>query len=98
MANSLPPAEGDTRNQAAQSKERGEIRRPVVFYEVGEKTTTVSRRTILLKYASPKLGGKWDSDARVWRMPVARTPESRGRVRGEAVQAAEVGTGIFLTS
>jgi hypothetical protein len=73
MPNSLPPAEGDTENQA--SKDRGEIRRPVVYYQVGETTTTVSGRTILLKDDLPKLGGKWDGDARVWRMPATRTGE-----------------------
>jgi recombination protein RecT len=46
-----------------------------VFYQVGKETTTVSGRTILLKDTLPKLGGKWDSDARVWRIPAARTHE-----------------------
>jgi recombination protein RecT len=46
-----------------------------VFYEVGKETTTISGRTILLKDVLPKLGAKWDGDARVWRMPAARTHE-----------------------
>jgi recombination protein RecT len=62
-----------------------------VFFEVGNETTTVSGRTILLKDTLPKLGGKWDSDARVWRMPAGRTHELLAVCDEKQIRAAEVG-------
>jgi hypothetical protein len=41
----------------------------------GERTTTVSGRTILLKDILPKIGVRWDGDARVWKIPAVRTHE-----------------------
>jgi recombination protein RecT len=46
-----------------------------VLFEVGETFTIVSGHTLHIKDELPKIGGKWDSDARVWRMPAARTHE-----------------------
>jgi hypothetical protein len=40
-----------------------------VFFQVGERTTTVGGRTILLKDILPKIGRRWDGDARVWKGP-----------------------------
>jgi recombination protein RecT len=63
-----------------------------VFYEVGKETTTVSGRTISLKDDLPKLGGKWDGDASVWRMPAQRTHELVATCEGKGIRASEVGT------
>jgi recombination protein RecT len=60
-----------------------------VFYEVGKETTTVSGRTILLKEVFPKLGAKWDSDARVWRMPAVRTHELVKACEEKEIRAVE---------
>jgi hypothetical protein len=62
-----------------------------LFYQVGEKTTSISGRTILLKDVFPKLGGKWDSDARVWRMPAERTHELVTACEEKGIRASEVG-------
>ena len=59
-----------------------------VFYQVG-KETTVSGRTILLKDTLPKLGGKWDGDARVWRMPAVRTHELVESCQEKGIRAVE---------
>lgn len=61
-----------------------------VFFEVGKETATVSGRTILLKDTLPKLGGKWDGEARVWRMPAARTHELLAACEEKRIRAAEV--------
>jgi hypothetical protein len=62
-----------------------------VFFQVGKETTTVSARTILLKDTLPKFGGKWDSAARVWRMPADRTHELVAACEENQIRAAEVG-------
>jgi recombination protein RecT len=62
-----------------------------VFYHVGGEFTTVSGKTILLKDDLPKLGGKWHGDARVWRMPAARTHELLEACEEKCIRAAEVG-------
>lgn len=62
-----------------------------VFYQVGEETTTVSGRTIFLRDDLPKLGGKWDSDARVWRIPAVRTHELVALCEERHIRAVEVG-------
>jgi recombination protein RecT len=62
-----------------------------IFFEVGRKITIVSGRTILLKDDLPKVGAKWDSDARVWRMPAARTDELLAVCQEKQIPAAEVG-------
>jgi hypothetical protein len=62
-----------------------------VFYQVGGESTTISGKTILLKDDLPKLGGKWDSDARVWRMPAARTHELLEACEEKQIRVAEVG-------
>ena len=60
-----------------------------VFFQVGQETTTVSGRTILLKDVFPKLGAKWDSDARVWRMPAVRTQELVETCEEKGIRAVE---------
>jgi hypothetical protein len=62
-----------------------------VFYQVGEKKTIVSGRTIHLRDVLPKLGGKWDSAARVWRMPAARTAELVAACEEKQILVADVG-------
>ena len=64
-----------------------------VFFAVVEETTIVSGETILLKDDLPKLGAKWDSDARVWRMPGARTDELVAECEKKQITAVEIGTG-----
>jgi recombination protein RecT len=63
-----------------------------VFYQVSDETTTVWGRTILLKEVFPKLGAKWDSDARVWRMPAVRTHELTEACDKMLIHATEVGS------
>jgi recombination protein RecT len=62
-----------------------------VFFEVGKEHTVVSGHTFHIKDDLPKLGGKWDSDARVWRMPAARTDELLAVCQEKRIPAAEVG-------
>jgi hypothetical protein len=62
-----------------------------VFYQVGKETTTVSGRTIRIKDALPELGAKWDSEARVWRMPAARTHELLEACGKKEICVTEVG-------
>jgi hypothetical protein len=61
-----------------------------VFFQVGEKKTVVSGRTTYLRDVLPKLGGKWDSEARVWRIPAARTRELTVVCKEKQIHAAEV--------
>src|SRR5262249_35417470 len=68
----------------------GEVN-PCVFYEVGNESTIVSGRTMAIKDVLPKLGGKWDGDARVWRMPAARTHELVTVCEEKQIPIAEVG-------
>jgi recombinational DNA repair protein RecT len=62
-----------------------------VFFEVGEKLTVVSGHTLHIKDDLPKLGAKWDSDARVWRMAAARTDELLAVCQEKQIPAVEVG-------
>jgi recombination protein RecT len=64
-----------------------------VFFEVGEKLTVVSGQTLHIKDDLPKLGAKWDSEARVWHMPAARTDELVAVCQARQVCAVEVGAG-----
>lgn len=64
---------------------------PKVFFEVGEKNTVVSGHTLHIKDDLPKLGGKWDGNARVWRMPAARTDELVELCEKKQIPAVEVG-------
>jgi hypothetical protein len=64
-----------------------------VFFAVGEETAIVSGKTILLKDDLPKLGAKWDSDARVWRMLAARTDELVAECEKMQITDVEVGAG-----
>jgi recombination protein RecT len=61
-----------------------------VFFEVGEKLTVVSGQTLHIKDDLPKLGAKWDGDARVWRMPAARTNELVAVCEEKRIHAVEV--------
>lgn len=45
----------------------------------------------MLKDVLPKLGAKWDSDARVWRMPAARSYELVAACKEKGIHAVEVG-------
>jgi hypothetical protein len=62
----------------------------VVFFQVGRQTTIVSGQTILLKNDLPKVGGKWDKQARVWNMPAARTHELLAVCDEKGIRTAEV--------
>lgn len=61
-----------------------------VFYQIEKNTATVSGRTDVLKKALSALGGKWDSDARVWRMPASRVAELVIACEEKRIRAAEV--------
>jgi recombination protein RecT len=61
-----------------------------VFFDVGEETTTITGRTMPIKDVLPKLGGKWDKDARVWRIPAARTHELVAACEEKQICAEEV--------
>lgn len=78
----LRPASGATSQNAEPSVE--------VFYQVGKETTAVSGKTMLLKDVFPKLGGKWDGDARVWTMPAERTHELVAACEEKGIRASEV--------
>jgi len=62
-----------------------------VFFEVGEKFTIVSGHTLHLKDQLPKIGAKWDGDARVWTMPAGRTHELLEACEEKQISIAEVG-------
>jgi recombination protein RecT len=62
-----------------------------VYFEVGEKLTVVSGHTLHIKDDLPKLGAKWDSDARVWRMAAARTDELLAVCQEKQIPAVEIG-------
>jgi recombination protein RecT len=62
-----------------------------IFYQVGNETTTVTGRTMLLKDVFPKIGGRWDGNARVWTIPAARTHELLSVCEEKGIQAEEVG-------
>jgi hypothetical protein len=62
-----------------------------VFFEVGEKLTIVSGHTLHIKDDLPKLGAKWDAEARVWRLPAPRTDELVALCQKKQVSAVEVG-------
>lgn len=47
----------------------------MVFFEVGSESTVVTGHTMLIKDDLPKLGARWDREARVWSMPASRTHE-----------------------
>lgn len=61
-----------------------------VFYRVGKDVTTVSGKTTYLKDVLPKFGGKWDSAARVWRMPATNTHELVAVCEQKQIRAVEV--------
>jgi len=61
-----------------------------LFYQVGKDEAIVSGRTVLLKDDFPKLGAKWDSSARVWRMPAVRTHELVTLCEKKNIHAEEV--------
>ncbi|GEM_PF-1546909 len=46
-----------------------------IFVQVGKQLTVVSGNTFLVKDELPKVGAKWEKEARVWSMPSARTHE-----------------------
>jgi len=61
-----------------------------VFYQVGQDVTTVSGRTLLLKDSLPKIGAKWDGNARVWCIPATRTHELVALCEQKQISAVEV--------
>jgi recombination protein RecT len=63
-----------------------------VFFEVGEKLTIVSGYTMHIKDELPKLGAKWDNEARVWRLPAARTDELLALCEAKQIGAVEICT------
>lgn len=62
-----------------------------IFYQVGNETTMVTGRTMLLKDVFPKIGGRWDGNARVWTIPAARTHELLSVCEEKEIHAEEVG-------
>jgi recombination protein RecT len=64
-----------------------------VSYQVGPEITTVSGRTLLLKDSLPKIGAKWDGNARAWRLPASRTHELVALCEEMQISAVEVGAG-----
>jgi recombination protein RecT len=77
------------------AREIGSQRQPEavteMFFEVGTETTTVSGKTVHLRDELPRIGAKWDGNARVWRMPAARTDELVKACEGKQIRAVEVG-------
>jgi phage recombination protein Bet len=71
-----------------ESRERADTR---VVFQVGSQFTEISGHTTYLKDDLPKIGAKWDADARVWRMPAARTHELLEVCRKKDIQAVEEG-------
>ena len=61
-----------------------------VFYQIEKNTATVSGRTNILRKVLSALGGKWDSDARVWRIPASRVAELVIACEEKRIPAAEV--------
>ena len=62
-----------------------------MFFEVGSETTTVSEKTVFIKDELPRLGARWDGNARVWRIPAARTDELVKVCEEKQIRAVEVG-------
>jgi recombination protein RecT len=85
LLSTKPPEKPAEIGPAAQ--EKGNTK---VFFEVGKEHTVVSGHTLHIKDDLPKLGGKWDSDARVWRMPAARTDELVAVCQEKQIHAVEV--------
>lgn len=72
-----------------------------VFFQIEKEIATVSGRTDRIKNALSKLGGKWDGDARVWRMPASRIAElviacEEKRIAAAKVSCAEKSKGMEL--
>jgi len=61
--------------QAEEHRANGNAAKREIFVQVGKQLTTISGNTFLIKDELPKVGARWEKEARIWSMPAARTHE-----------------------